>query len=420
MKKIISISLAIIILMFLFVNASQIFAAENIDLKNIKQNEIDSLVNDILRKSKTPGASIVLINENQTEYLAYGYANKTKNTEMAKNTLLEIGSMSKAFTGLGILLLEDQGKISLNDPIEKYIPWLYFNYKGTHKGKSINGTVNDLTVGNFLYQTSGIPFKSIGYIPEGVSDSSLEETIRTLVGTDLDFYPGDRYQYATINYDVLGYIIQLVSGQTYEDFIIENIIVPLGLDNTYLFQDKAIETGLLAQGHKMSFFQSQPYAPRYRGNTPAGYIISNAIDMERWMRIQMGLVEIPDQYERIIKKSHIGDTTVISHGSYYYAAGWDVNIRGEDIQHIGSNPNFSSMLIMQPEENLGICILTNMNSNAAEYLAKNILNIIQEKNVTRYTSDTYKSLDFTFSIILSLSLVLGCLFFVLLIIAVIG
>jgi len=407
-------------LLFFFANLSQVSAEENkkIDLNSIDQSKIDRLINDILSKSKIPGASIVLINEDQTKYLTYGYANKYQNIRMAQDTLIEIGSMSKAFTGLGLLLLEDQGKISLDDPITKYIPWLRFNYKGTHKGQSINGEV-ELTIRNFLYQTSGIPFKSIGNIPEGTSENLLEATVRTLIGTNLDFYPGDKYQYATINYDVLGYLIQLVSGQTYEDFISENIIKPFGLNNTYLYQDEAQATGLLAQGYKLSFFRAQPYiAPRYRGDTPAGYIFSNATDMERWMKIQMGLIEVSEQYKKIIDKSHIGDTTVISHGMYYYAAGWDVSIRGEDIQHNGNNPNYSSIMLMKTEEKLGICILTNMNSNAAEYLANNIINVIKGTKITRYKSDIYKSLDSAFSVIVIVSIVLGCAFFVLLSIAV--
>lgn len=385
-----------------------------IDLSRIDQERIDKLVNGILRKSKVPGASIILVNGEETKYLSYGYANKENEIVPTQDTLYELGSMSKAFTALGILLLEDQGKLSLSDPVSDYIPWFRVYYKGTHDGESIKNEV-ELTIANLLYHTSGIPFKTIGYIPEGASENMLEAAVKTLIGTQLDFYPGDRYQYATINYDVLGYIIQIISGQTYEDFMQENIIGPLGLDNTYMFPDEAKISGSLAQGYKMTFFRSQPYdAPSYRGNTPAGYIISNTKDMERWMRIQMGLIEVQDQYKKIIEKSHTGNTTVASEGNYYYAYGWQVNIKGKDILHGGNNPNYSSMLIMQPEDKLGICILTNMNSNAVDYLSDNILNIIQGKNISKYTSDSYKNLDAVFSIVMIGSVVFGLLFLILL------
>jgi len=388
--------------------------ASQIDLKNIDQSRIDDLVNNILKKSKTPGASIVIVNSDQTKYLSYGYANKEKNINIDPYTLFELGSMSKAFTGLGILILESEGKLSLDDPITKYIPWLTFHYKGLYDGKKVDGNI-ELKLSNFLYQTSGIPFKTIGDIPKGISDTSLEETIKTLIGTKLDFYPGERYQYTTINYDVLGYVIQLISGQTYEDFILENIINPLKLNNTYLFQSEAQATGCLAQGYKMDFFHAKSYdAPRYRGNTPAGYVISNANDMERWMRIQMGLVEIPERLQRAIDRSHIGDTTVDSQEGRYYATGWMVNIKGDYIQHAGSNPNYSSLLIMQPDENIGICVLTNMDSNAAGYIGNNILNIIQGKEIIKYTSDSYETMDLVFSIVIIISILLGLFFLILL------
>ncbi|BCJ96190.1 hypothetical protein acsn021_37590 [Anaerocolumna cellulosilytica] len=413
MKKII----CIIIVIIMSLSASKnVFSAESlstfqeIDLNKIDQERIDELMNEVLIKSKVPGASVVLVNGEETKYLSYGYADKENEIIPTQNTLFELGSMSKAFTALGILLLEDQGKLSLDDFVTDYIPWFSVRYKGIYDGERIDEEV-ELTIANLLYHTSGIPFKTIGYLPEGTSENMLQATVKTLVNTQLDFYPGDRYQYATINYDILGYIIQIISGQTYEDFMQEHVIDPLGLDNTYLFQKEARKSGLLAQGYKITFFDPQPYdAPRYRGNTPAGYIISSAKDMERWMRIQMGLIDVPVQYEEIIEKSHIGNTTVASQGNNYYAAGWEVNLKGKNILHDGNNPNYSSTLLMQPENKLGICILTNMNSNAVNYLANNILNIIQGKDISRYTLDLYKSLDTVFSIVIVGAVMLGLLF----------
>ena len=216
--------------------------AAQVDLNRIDQQKIDDLVNKILKKTKVPGASIALINKEQTKYLSYGYANKEQKIDVVPESLFEIASMSKAFTGLAILLLEDEGKLSLDDPIKKYIPWLTFQYEGLHNGKNFDGEV-ELKLSNFLYQTSGIPFKTVGYVPQGTSDTLLEETIKGLKGTKLQFYPGESHLYATINYDVLGYVIQLISGQSYEDFMKERIIKPLGLKNTYLFQSEAKATG---------------------------------------------------------------------------------------------------------------------------------------------------------------------------------
>jgi len=395
--------------------SGQIVESSAICLNKIDQSRIDALVEDILSRSHTPGVSIAFINGDQTMFMSYGYANMEENILVTSDTLFEIGSMSKAFTGMAILLLEDEGLLSLSDPITMYIPWLRLQFNGIHGGRRFEGDA-DLTVANFLFHTSGIPFRSIGYITQSVADYALEETVRTLVGMELDFFPGTRHRYATINYNVLGYVIQRISGQSYEDFMRERILEPLGLNNTHLFHAEAREAGCLAQGYKMAFFRARSYdAPIYRGSTPTGYIISNSVDMERWMRIQMGQIEISEQFNRIIERSHWGDTTVPAQGFYHYGAGWNVHIRGENIFHGGSNPTFSSMLIIQPQEGMAISILANMNSNAAGYLAWSILNIAQNREIIRYVSHPYTGLDFTFSIITVLAIIIGVLYLFLLI-----
>ena len=245
-----------------------------------KSQRIDTLIKDVIKKAKVPGASIVIINKEKTQYLNYGYGNKEKKQKATKELYYELGSMSKAYTALGIFLLEDEGKLSLNDSITKYLPWFHVSYNGLHDQKRINREV-DVTLYQLMHHTSGIPFNTIGDIPQGNSDTMLYETVRNINGIELDYYPGDKFQYATINYDILGLIIQEVSGQSYENFIEQRILAPLGLTHTFLFQEEVREEGVLASGYKITRFRPMVYeAPIYRGNTPAGYIYSNSVDME--------------------------------------------------------------------------------------------------------------------------------------------
>lgn len=409
-------SLLLTLLFTINVVAQDTRLSGSIDINNMDTESIKDMVDGVLSKSKVPGVSIVLVNGDQTKYLNFGSADIGGQIDNTSETLFELGSMSKSFTALGVLLLEDKGLLKLNDPVSKYLPWFHVYYKGEHDGLRINDTV-ELTLSNLLYHTSGIPFKTIGDIPEGTSDDMLEKTIRNLVGIHLDYYPGDRFQYATINYDVLALIMQKITGQSYEQFMNENILDELGLHNTYLFLDKAQNTGSMAKGHKMSFFSAIEYnAPRYRGNTPAGYLISNTQDMEHWLRIQLGLVDLPEQYKRIVARSKDADTTVASQGNNYYAGGWFVNNRGTEIQHGGSNPNFSSYILLKPASDMGICVLSNMNSNASEFIAKNTINILEGKKVEKYSVHTYKRLDMLFSVITVASVIVCILYLVFLII----
>ena len=232
--------------------------------------------------------------------------------------------MSKAFTALGILYLEQEGKLSLTDDLRQYIPWLSLRYEGQYKGSVIEGDV-PVTIANALYQTTGIPFESIGELPEGTSDHALEDTVRTLIGTELDFYPGTRYSYATINYDILGFIIEIVSGESYEAFLEKTILSPLGLTHTYARFGSMQENSELAVGYKREGLSAKRYdAPSYRGNTPAGYIVSTAEDMARWMQIQMGMIQVEEPYASLIEKSHMGNASVASTDGYLYGAGWSV------------------------------------------------------------------------------------------------
>jgi len=422
MKKITCFILFIVVC---FSSIIHVFAQEStnntekaINLNNINQDEIDKCINDILKASNVPGASIVIVNGKQTKYLSYGFSNKEQEIETTRDTLYELGSMSKAYTALGIFLLEQRKQLSLEDPVSKYIPWLRLRFKGLHKGVKINDVV-DLKISDLLYHTSGIPFKTIGNIPAGNTEDMLEKTIQTLQDVELDFYPGTKHQYATMNYDILALIIQNITGQLYEDFMTQNILKPLGLHNTYMYRNQSEVSQQIAQGYKMGFFRAVPYdAPIYRGNTAAGYIISNASDMRRWMRIQMGFGELPPAYEEIIRKSHTNSIVDESQNNFY-GGGWNVNKSTGEIFHGGSNPTFSSMLIINPNNNLGVCVLTNMNSDAAGTIAYNVLNIITGKDTVPYNNDLYKNADTLFSCVIIVSIILILLFFILLIFAVV-
>ncbi|MBP2022486.1 CubicO group peptidase (beta-lactamase class C family) [Clostridium punense] len=173
--------------------------------------KIEKFIEENMSGGSIPGLSVNIVKGDKTVYQkGFGYSDIDKKKPVTSQSLFEIGSNSKAFTGLGILSLEKSGQINLEDEVVKYIPWLKVKYKD----KEVSITVEQL-----LYHTSGIPFKTIDKIPVSNEDNALEETVKTLVGIELDSEPGEKFQYATINYDVLGLIIEKVTGKTYENYI---------------------------------------------------------------------------------------------------------------------------------------------------------------------------------------------------------
>lgn len=386
------------------------------NFSNEKTKKIEAFIKKQMKQGKMPGLAIAIVKNDKTVYQkCFGYKNIAEKKPVTEDTLFELGSTSKAFTGLAILLLEKKGVISLDDPISKYIPWLKMKYKDRY----IN-----IKIEQFLHHTSGIPFKSIGNIPVDASGKALENTVRTLVDINLEHYPGEEFLYATINYDVLGLLIEIVSGRRYEEFIMENIIKPFGLNSVYLDRKEAYSKENMATGYKLGFLVPREYAaPTYKGNLPAGYFIMNLQDMVQWVKIQMDAVPVDDFYKDIIAKSHIPDRTVspTADGSSY-AAGWEIyQSGGGEISHSGSNPNFSANIIFRPEEKIGVVVFANINSNYAASMGRGILDILLERDQINVVSDftTIDNVAFTGFCISSLFILVTLVFLILCVIDII-
>ncbi|MFZ5351467.1 MAG: cyclic peptide export ABC transporter [Bacillota bacterium] len=367
-------------------------------------DKIEKLIDKYMRKGKIPGLSIAIVNGKEDLYTkGFGYSDIDKKIPVGTETVFELGSTSKAFTGIGLLKLKNEGLISLKDPVNKYLPWFYMKYKNMKA---------DITLEQLLHHTSGISSSTIGTIPQDNSVQALENTVKKLVGGELESYPGESYEYATINYDILGLIIQEVAKTSYEDYMREQVFLPLGLQNTFAQKDETVLRNL-SNGYKLGFlFPFKYHAPQYRGNTPAGYIYSNTVDMARWLMLQIGVAERPKLFKNAFEESHIADRTVFPNfdGSSY-AAGWCVLQSGEgEFFHDGSNPNYSSYLVFRPEEKLGVAVLANINTSLTSTIGQGVMDILMNRETVVNNNDMYRSIDIASSIITFVSIPLAILF----------
>ncbi|CUX44638.1 serine hydrolase domain-containing protein [Clostridium sp. C105KSO13] len=368
---------------------------------------IQGLLKDACRKSGVPGISVSVLADDEVLYFSSGYADREKKLPASENTLYELASVSKAFTGIGILLLEEKGLLSMTDPIQKYLPWFTLKY---HE-KTMD--MQNLTLNNFLHHTSGLTNgRHTKNIPRGNTPDLLQKTVEVLTDAELAFPPGEKYSYGTINYDVLGLVIAVVSGQSYEGFMKEQVFKPLGLQQTYVYKEEARAAGWLAQGYRSTFFKTIPYnAPEYAGNKPAGYIISCTKDMARWMGIQMGIVQdIPKEFHTVMEKSHQGDMSVVPVNELYYGAGWSVNATQTIIEHPGGNPSFSSKVVIMPKDRTAVCLLTN-GANTNTSLALKIVDILEGNLAQSYKISSTQLLDIIMSSITIIAFLLAVLLF---------
>jgi CubicO group peptidase (beta-lactamase class C family) len=336
---------------------------------SLSQAEIEKIEAFVQRQMaiwKIPGISLVIVKGNQTVYQkGFGFADLEKKEPVTAATLFELGSASKSFTGLAILQLEEKGLLKFSDPVDKYLPWLKMKFQG----KEV-----PVTIGNMLYHTSGLlHFETLSTISASSGDEALEKAVQKLVGKELMFPPGQRYGYTSIGYDVLGLIIGKVSGQSYEEYMKKNILLPLQMNNTYLFREEAKAKGM-AVGYKYCFNKPAAYdAPMYRGNTPAGYVITNALDLAQWLKIQMGTIEPGGLNKALIEKSHIPNPDLPGSN---YGAGWMIFSNYRMVTHGGLNPNFSSLVAFGAEK-LGVGVLVNMGTYTTTGIGNGIMMILR-------------------------------------------
>lgn len=371
------------VMLFAFYQLSFSQSAAN----DLISSQIDAEVNEMMKEGDIPGVSVIIINGDKNEIRNYGYANLEKEILVTSNTLFELGSCTKAFTALAVANLVDQNKISLTSDVQTYLPW----FKVFYEGDPVN-----IKVEHLLHHTSGIPWSTISKIPESNDENALEETIKAIAGQELEELPGQEYEYATVNYDILALIIEKVTHISFENYLQNEVLKKIGLDQTTIGEPK--DDKMMSSGYKISFFQPRKYnAPRFKGNNAAGYVISNAEDISKWLQFQMGLLQL-DFYE-IAQQTHQRDETVPLHNMSSYAMGWEVSLSGNgEIYHSGLNPNFTSYITFRPDEKLGVAVLANSNSTYTPMIGDHVMKIIAgEKVVNEF--DPGDRGDKTFSIL---------------------
>ena len=201
----------------------------------------------------------------------YGSANLEWSIPDSPSTKFRLGSITKQFTAASILLLEERGKLNIDDPVKKYMP-------------DAPSAWDKITIYNLLTHTSGIP--SFTSFPDYESTEATSTTPKELVARfrdkPLNFQPGEKWEYSNSGYVLLGYLLEKVSGQSYKDFLQENIFKPLGMNDSGYDSNTAIIM------HRASGYVLSPTGPENAGYVDmsipfsAGALYSTTEDLLRW------------------------------------------------------------------------------------------------------------------------------------------
>ncbi len=333
---------------------------------------LENTIRALMDEGDIPGMSVVVVGPDREVLSCYGYADLATKAPVTPRTLFELGSCSKAFTALAVATLEQQGKLRLDDAVTAYLPWFRVIYQDRPA---------PVTVRHLLNHTSGIPWNTLAGIPQTRGPQALRQTVEGLKGQVLSNAPGKSFEYATINYDVLALIIQQVAGRPFEDYVQENVLDRLGLAATAV--GRAVDPAAMATGYKIGFFEPRPYAaPVFGGNNAAGYVISNAGDVARWLKFQLGL-GAPELYPLAVS-THQRDESVPVHNQSFYARGWNVMLNGTgEINHAGMNPNFTAYVAFRPGTRTGVAVLANSNSAYTALIGDRIMRELAGEEVEK-------------------------------------
>jgi CubicO group peptidase (beta-lactamase class C family) len=360
-KKFIFLSLSIC---FILILTFMLFIKNGILAKpassTISFEELDAYMEKHINRLNIPGMALAIVEDNKIVHLrGFGQARPGGETPSPKTPFI-IGSVTKSFTALAIMQLVECGKIKLDAPVQHYLPW--FRVADTKASAQI-------TVRHLLYQTSGLPL-NCGRIPLVDFENkpgACERHARDIATLKLTRPVGSEFEYCNMNFNLLGLIIEVVSGQSYEVYVQNHIFDPLGMKHSYTSQSLAKENGL-AVGSRYWF--ASPFAipdmPIARASFPSAYLMTSSEDLAHYLiaylnKGRFGNIQIlsPSGIDKLHHPAVSANMGGVPMGQY--GMGWFIQEidRTKIVWHPGLVPGFITYIALLPEQKKGVVLLIN-------------------------------------------------------------
>jgi D-alanyl-D-alanine carboxypeptidase len=323
------------------------------------RDRIDRIAHQVLEQTGVPSASVAIVQHGKLVYThAYGDAHLQPRIPATPDMRYSIGSISKQFTAAGILLLQQQGKLSLDDPVGKYLP-------GLTRG-------DEVTIRQILSHTSGYQ----DYWPEDYVMTTMlhPETAQQIIDTwgkkPLDFEPGTQWQYSNTNYVIAGLILQKVAGEPYMDFLTQHIFRPLGMTSVWN-SDQAKLTSADATPYYRHALGPLRVAPKegLGWMFAAGELSMTAHDLALWDESLLAQSILrPESYKEMFTEVKLKN----GQGTHY---GLGVDVRDYNghrmIEHSGEVSGFVSDNEVLIDDGAAVAVLTNQDAvGAASAIAR--------------------------------------------------
>ena len=320
--------------------------------------KIDSFMSVLSKKGQFSGAVLVGFHGKIIYKNGFGFANRVTKEKFTTTTPCYIGSVSKQFTAMGIMILKERGKLAYDDPVRTYFPGLPV-------------CMQPVTIRHLLIHSSGLA------LFDDYPNMNTQDVFNILVKQrSLQFTPGEKYEYCNTNYTLLGMLIEKVSNSSLNDFLTKNVFKPVGMINTYV-DEAAVQNRKRAVGYYV--FGDEYNYRTYIGG--AASIVSTVEDLYKWDQAiyHPRIVTMQTLRDAFMINSKIGNDEL--NGNRGYGFGWFVREAGGEkiIQHDGGFAGFRSYIERQPGRHNTIIFISNVRHSLTGEIRQGLNNILENK-----------------------------------------
>ena len=314
------------------------------EVKEYIQSRVDNQIN--------VGIVVGFVDGDTIDYYSYGNTALQNGGAVNKNSVFEIGSISKTFTATLLALKVNSGEMNLDDPISKYLP-------KTVKTPTRNG--KEITLKHLVTHTSSLPRMPDNWDPKNLknpfADYTYENLYSFISNCQLKYDIGTKKEYSNVGMGLLGHILELQSGKTYQELVIENIANPLGMDDTRLVLTQTMKSHL-AKGHD-GLAETENWDIITLGG--AGGIRSSASDMVKYIQANINADTLDSKLHKAMALAH-KSAFKSEEQNAEMALAWHIE-NGKFLMHNGSTGGYCAMSAIDKEAKRGVVVLTNSNEN---------------------------------------------------------
>ncbi|WP_462413733.1 serine hydrolase domain-containing protein [Neobacillus sp. Marseille-QA0830] len=335
------------------------------DLKGNRQQRVEKYVETYVKGEQFSGTILVTQKGKIIFNQSYGMADKENQIPFSNDILFPVGSMTKSMTAISILQLEEQGKLSVKDPLSNYFPDLPNSDK--------------VTLSHLLNHTSGyVDFLETPKIRKNFTKAhTYEEIISSFASEPLESEPGEKFAYINSGYYLLGKIIEMVSGVDYASYLEKNIFEKAGLGDTIIMNEENMKK-VMVKGYEEGKLVEQIHPSLLMAS---GNVLSTKADMANYLSaIEQNILLSPEQKEKMMTSTIKVNPFGIGYGYGWYVSDGIISFNEREFAHGGSLPGLRVGGSHYPDQDLSIIIFSNIGSewNYAE-LMNGIASILLDK-----------------------------------------